>query len=97
MTLRLIYLNSHLIQKLNFLKMSFHQKDYILASPLQRISVLLRKEHALTIFYPARLRLFISVINMGTGKFPDMIKLGKITPIFKKNDEQLLKNYRPVF
>ena len=33
---------------------------------------------------------------MGTGKFPDMIKLGKITPIFKKEDEQLIKNYRPV-
>ena len=33
---------------------------------------------------------------MGTGKFPDMIELGKITPIFKKEDEQLLKNYRPV-
>ena len=33
---------------------------------------------------------------MGTGKFPEMIKLGKITPIFKKEDEQLLKNYRPV-
>ena len=28
---------------------------------------------------------------MGTGKFPDIIKLGKITPIFKKEDEQLLK------
>ena len=27
---------------------------------------------------------------MGTGKFPDIIKLGKITPIFKKEDEQLL-------
>ena len=26
---------------------------------------------------------------MGTGKFPDIIKLGKITPIFKKEDEQL--------
>ena len=31
---------------------------------------------------------------MGTGKFPDIIKLGKITPIFKKEDEQLLKNFR---
>ena len=30
---------------------------------------------------------------MGTGTFPDMIKLVKITPIFKKEDEQLLKNY----
>ena len=28
---------------------------------------------------------------MVTGKFHDMIKLGKITPIFKKEDEQLLK------
>ena len=25
-----------------------------------------------------------------------IIKLGKITPIFKKEDEKLLKNYRPV-
>ena len=33
---------------------------------------------------------------MGTGKFPDIIKLGKITPIFEKEDEQLLKNYRPI-
>ena len=33
---------------------------------------------------------------MGTGKCPDMIKFGKITPIFEKEDEQLLKNYRPV-
>ena len=33
---------------------------------------------------------------MEIGIFPDILKLGKITPIFKKDDEQLLKNYRPI-
>ena len=32
---------------------------------------------------------------MGTGKFPDMIKLGKITHIFNQEYEQLLKNLSP--
>ena len=30
------------------------------------------------------------------GKFPDVLKVGKITPIYKKGDHQLLVNYRPV-
>ena len=30
------------------------------------------------------------------GKFPDELKTGKITPIHKKEDEQLLQNYRPI-
>ena len=33
---------------------------------------------------------------MSIGKFPDELKLGKITPIYKKDNEELLKNYRPV-
>ena len=30
------------------------------------------------------------------GYFPDELKIGRVTPIYKKDDEQLLENYRPV-
>ena len=33
---------------------------------------------------------------MNIGEFPDPLKLGKIFPVFKKDNEQLMKNYRPV-
>ena len=31
-----------------------------------------------------------------TSTYPDMWKLANVTPIFKKGDEQLIKNYRPI-
>lgn len=33
---------------------------------------------------------------MNTGVFPDRLKLAKVTPIYKKGNEELLENYRPV-
>ena len=33
---------------------------------------------------------------MQTGKFPNVLKIGKIAPIYKKCDAQLFDNYRPI-
>ena len=38
--------------------------------------------------------IFENILN--TSTFPDMWKLANVTPIFKKNDKQLIKNYRPI-
>ena len=33
---------------------------------------------------------------MAEGIFPSILKVGKITSVYKKDDEQLLKYYRPI-
>ena len=33
---------------------------------------------------------------MAEGLFPSILKIGKITPVYKKDNEKLLENYRPV-
>ena len=33
---------------------------------------------------------------MTRGIFPDVLKIGEITPIYKKDDKKLFENYRPV-
>ena len=35
-------------------------------------------------------------ILMNAGIFPDSLKIGKITPIYKKGDNELIDNYRPI-
>ena len=35
-------------------------------------------------------------ILMHSGIFPDKLKIGKITPVFKKGDNELIENYRPI-
>jgi hypothetical protein len=42
---------------------------------------------------------FINIYNVSfeTGIFPDIMKLAKIIPLFKKGDRQDIHNYRPIY
>ena len=55
------------------------------------IKVIKKLSHILT---PVLTAQFNNAMTMGV--FPSILKIGKITPVYKKDDEQLLENYRPV-
>jgi len=40
-----------------------------------------------------------SLINLSLfkGAFPNELKIAKIIPVFKNDDEKLISNYRPIF
>ena len=35
-------------------------------------------------------------ISLGKGVFPDKLKIARVTPIFKKGNDTLITNYRPI-
>ncbi len=35
-------------------------------------------------------------LSLSTGKVPDQLKIAKVIPIYKKDDEEIFSNYRPV-
>ena len=35
-------------------------------------------------------------VSIQQGKFPDSLKIAKVTPIFKSGDEDNVSNYRPI-
>ena len=51
-------------------------------------------KHSSEVISPVLSRYFN--ILMAAGVFPDALKLGKINPIYKKGDCELLENYRPI-
>ena len=49
---------------------------------------------AIDIFSPILLVIFNKCIDL--GYYPNIMKVGKVTPIYKKDDKNDLNNYRPI-
>ena len=39
---------------------------------------------------------YIYNLSLETGIFPENLKIAKVIPVFKKGDDQLISNYRPI-
>ena len=63
------------------------------SSGFDKISLKLLKTCSSSLAKPITL-----IINqsLATGIFPDLLKIAKVIPIFKKDNEQLFDNYRPI-
>lgn len=35
-------------------------------------------------------------LSLSTGIFPDIMKIAKISPVFKSGDKKIMSNYRPI-
>ena len=46
-------------------------------------------------FFSEKLSKIIN-LSFATGIFPDLCKIGKVIPLFKKGNELLCENYRPI-
>ena len=46
-----------------------------------------------SVFEPLR---YIFNLSIEKGIFPDQLKIAKVTPLFKKGDNALMDNYRPI-
>ena len=53
----------------------------------------LLKNHAHAFVLPLKLAINQSFVE---GKFPDLVKIAKVCPVFKKGERNLRENYRPI-
>ena len=58
-----------------------------------KINIKMMKKHRKSVLYPLKL---IFEVSLQEGIFPDSCKKALIVPIHRKEDENLLKSYRPI-
>ena len=96
----LIYLNDNVNQSLFFNPTNIHEILEIVrslkcskSSGYDELSVFLLKQ---IIHFIASPLLHIFNLSLSQGIFPDPLKIAKIIPIYKKDDQSNIANYRPI-